>query len=102
MLKNVTIIGFVLAAFLPALLGGCGGVPTCPVAAGGGLVLDGTREVVAGQNWQEGLVDTRSERWARYNMIRDMDDRMFQDDLDMILLLDRQSSLTFWHPSVGR
>jgi hypothetical protein len=95
------LVGFVLAAILPIFLGGCGN-PTTPFGAAGGLGLDAGRQVGSGQNWQEGLVDTKSERWARYNLSRDIEDREFQDDFDVLFLLDRNSYLTQWHPSTGR
>ena len=101
MMKNVLLVGFVLAAVLPVFLGGCGN-PTSPIGAAGGLGLDAGRQLAYGQNWQNGLVDDRSQRWARFNLSRDINDRELQDDFDMIFLLDRNSYLTQWHPSTGR
>jgi hypothetical protein len=97
MMKNVAIVGFVLAAILPAFLGGCR-----PAAAVGGLGLDSARQTVWGHNWQDQVTDTKSERWARYNLIRDIEDRQFQDDFDTIFLLDRNSYLSQWHAGVRR
>ena len=95
MMRNLLFVGL-LAAGLACLLAGCN-----PVSVGQ-LGLDSTRELVQGQNADEGLVDSKFERWSRLNLIRDEEDRMARDDLDMIFLLDRNSYLTEWHPGVER
>lgn len=49
-----------------------------------------------------GLVDSRADRTRRIKHITDLQMRMLVDDLDYFLLLDKSSSLTKYHPRVGR
>jgi hypothetical protein len=98
MIKNLLWVGL-LAVGLSWFVGGC--TTTDPHAVGA-LGLDSAREVVNGQNWDEAVLDSKSERWDRLNLIRDIEDREFRDDLDMIFMVDRSSKLTYWHPGVYR
>jgi hypothetical protein len=91
MIRNLLLVSLV-AASLSGLLAGCN-----PVSVGA-LGLDASREVVDGQNWDEGIIDTKADRWNRINLIRDIEDRGFRDDLDMIFLADHSTGLTEWHP----
>ena len=47
------------------------------------------------------LVDTHQERNRRITHLSDLQMRMFVEDLDYLLLLERSSALTQWHPHVG-
>ena len=92
-----------LAVSLSWVLGGCAASNgPCPVAAAGALGLDSSRQVVNGQNYYEGLVDSKDERLMRINMLRDEEDRMFLDDLDYLLLINHNSHLSEWHPGTLR
>jgi hypothetical protein len=47
------------------------------------------------------MVETADQRNRRVSHIMDMDSRMLVQDLDTILLLDRNTRLTRWHAYVG-
>ena len=49
-----------------------------------------------------GLVDSSTDRKHRYKQIADLNWRMAMDDLDYFLLFDRSSSLTQYHPHLGK
>jgi hypothetical protein len=101
MAKNVLLAALLAVAF-SAVLGGCASNGPCPGAAVGAMGLDASRQLVDGQNYYDGLVDTKTERASRINLIRDIEDREFQDDMDTLLLLNHNSYLTYWHPGVLR
>ena len=101
MAKNVLFVGL-LAVVFSSFLCGCASNGPCPAAAAGALAVDTSRQVVDGQNYYDGLVDNKTERASRINLLRDEEDRMFQDDLDYFLLLNHNSRLTEWHPGVLR
>lgn len=44
-----------------------------------------------------GVAYTQEERIRRIEMIADIQERMIQDDWDMIWLMDRSSALSEWH-----
>ena len=95
MMRNVLLAGLV-AVGLVSLLAGCNPVSVAQVTG------DGARQVAQGHNYDNSLTDSKDERWSRLNLIRDIEDREFRDDLDLIFLLDRNSYLTQWHPGVKR
>jgi len=49
-----------------------------------------------------GLTETYPERSRRVSQLSAMQMQMAVDDFDYIMLLDRSSSLTQYHPHVGR
>ena len=49
-----------------------------------------------------GLVDTKADRKRRIRHITDLQMRMLVDDVDYFLLIDQSSSLSKYHPRVGR
>jgi hypothetical protein len=57
--------------------------------------------VLAGLVGGCGLVDDFGERNRRYATIIDLNMRMAVDDFDAIVLAERNSYLTRWHPRVG-
>ena len=101
MAKSMLFAG-VLAVALLAFLGGCASNGPCPGAAAGALALDSSRQVVNGHNYYDALVDNKTERASRMNLLRDIEDREFQDDLDYLLLLNHNSRLSEWHPGTLR
>ena len=103
MVKNVLFVGLLMIG-LSSFVAGCG-CPACNAGntcSVGPLALDATRQLAYEQNYGEGVVDSKAQRWTRINLARDIDDREFRDDLDYILMLERNSYLTEWHPGVKR
>ena len=49
-----------------------------------------------------GMVDSYAERKIRLKQISELQMRMLVDDLDYLLLIDRSSTLTEYHPHIGR
>jgi hypothetical protein len=100
MAKNMLPV-VLLVVGVALLVGGCASNGPCPAAAAGALAVDASRQVVNGHNYYDTVLDSRDERWNRYNLIRDIEDREFQDDLDYFLLLNHNSRMTEWHPDTG-
>ncbi len=94
-MRNLLLVALVAVAV-------CWLVSGCNPASVGALTLDGTRQAVHGQNYDYGVVDSKYERFQRIAMQRDIEDRQFRDDLDMIFLLDRNSYMSQWHAGVAR
>lgn len=49
-----------------------------------------------------GTVDDYATRRNRYKDICELQSRMLVDDMDFILMMDHNSTLTEYHPHVGR
>ena len=48
-----------------------------------------------------GVINTPEERLHRHEQILDLQARMFIDDLDYLMLMERNSYLCEWYPRVG-
>jgi len=49
-----------------------------------------------------GLVDTEAQRKRRVRQITDLQMQMFMDDFDYLMLVERNTYLTEYHPRVGK